>query len=132
MPKVAAQPRAFSLLCAIASAVLVTGCAREPAPIDCPSAAAVAPAAIGGAAYVAGLTDRLAGADRENVILEAIGEMRHADPAMRSDAITNVLIAADCPVAAARPDHTAAASRARIAHLRAQVDQLLGSGAAPN
>ena len=61
MPKSAAQPRTRSLLSAIASAVLVTGCAREPEPIECPSAAAVAPAAVGGAAYVTELTDRLAG-----------------------------------------------------------------------
>lgn len=63
-------------------------------------------------------------------MLEAIGEIRRADATMYPDAITNVLIAADCPVAAARPHRRG--NRERIAYLGAQVDQSLGSGLAPN
>ncbi|MES2020040.1 MAG: hypothetical protein V4460_01940 [Pseudomonadota bacterium] len=93
--------------------------------VGCPDAAAVAPASIGGAGYVAGLTGRLGGGNRENVVEEAVKEMRRMDPAISPDAMTNVLIAADCPLAVARPDHDASADRARIAQFRAQIDQIL-------
>ncbi|MDR7258630.1 hypothetical protein J2X47_002820 [Sphingomonas sp. BE270] len=107
--------------------MVLGGCAPPSKPVGCPDPAAVAPASIGGASYVAGLTGRLSGPDRENVIAEAIAEIHRADPGMSADAITNVLIAADCPVAAAKPDHTESADRQRIGQFRAQVDQLLGS-----
>lgn len=119
------------MLVAGAPIALLGGCgqppARVPRGVHCPDAAGVAPGAIGGAAFVANLTGRLAGSDRENVVAEAVAEMRRAAPDIGDAAITNVLIAADCPLAAARPDHDAAADRDRIATFRAQIAQILAT-----
>ncbi len=113
------------MIAAAGLALLLGGCVQSAAPVQCPDPAAVAPASIGGAAFVAGLSGRLAGPDRENSITEAIGAIHQRDPSLGADRITDILIAADCPVAASRPDNGAAADRARIAGFRAQVDQLL-------
>lgn len=115
----------MKLLVATVPILLIAGCIQARAPVHCPDPARVAPASIGGVAFVANLTGRLAGPDRENVVAEAISEMRKTAPDMSNEAITNVLIAADCPVAAAKPDHDAAADRDRIATFRAQIDQIL-------
>jgi hypothetical protein len=107
------------------AALSLGGCAGDAPAMQCPDPAAVAPPSIG-TSFITGLSARLAGPDRENTIAEAIAEMHRRNPKLGSSVITDVLIAADCPVAAAQPDHDEAADRARIAGFRAQVDQLLG------
>jgi hypothetical protein len=108
-------------------AILLAGCGDVTARVQCPDLSSVAPASIGGAAYVRGLSERLAGPDRENTVTEAVAEIERRGPRLGSDAITNILIAADCPNAAARPNRSEAADRARTAEFRAQVQQILGN-----
>ena len=112
---------------ALVSLLLLGACGQSSTKITCPDPATVAPPSIGGAAYVSELTGRLAGPDRENSITEALAEIRRRDPSLDSTAVTNILVAADCPNAVAKPDHDAQAVRARIAAFRAQVDQLQGT-----
>lgn len=106
--------------------LLLAGCGQARTAVQCPDPAEVAPPSIGGASYVAGLTMRLAGPDRENSISEAIAAMRRADAALDASEITDILIAADCPNVALLPGGSEDAARARIAAFRAQVDALLG------
>ena len=105
--------------------LVLVGCARAPAPVQCANPTEVAPNSIGGAQFLQGLTAKLAGGDRENTIVEAIGEIRHRDPALTNDAITDIIIAADCPNSAARAGHDDPAVRADLAALRAQVEPLV-------
>lgn len=114
-----------TIMVALCLGLVLAGCANEAPAVECPVPADVAPASIGGAAYVTGLTARLAGDDRENSITEAIGEIRSKAPELGSAAIVDILIAADCPNAVAMPDRSETAVRARIAAFRAQVEQLL-------
>lgn len=107
--------------------LVLAGCTNNAPAAVCPAPADVAPASVGGPAYVADLTQRLASGDRENSITEAIGEIRSKAPELDPTAITDILIAADCPNAAALPDQSEAAVNARIATLRAQVEQILGT-----
>ena len=109
----------------VATLLLLGGCGQAASQLTCPDPAGIAPPSIG-TAFIADLTGRLAGPDRENSIVEAIAEIHRHDPSLGSATVTNILIAADCPNALARPDRGAAADRARIAGFRAQVDQLLG------
>lgn len=115
------------MVTATAAASLLTGCAASApqARNECPDPWAVAPPSVADAAYMEGLTERLAGPDRENTIVQAIGEVHRRAPQAGNDTITNILIAADCPNVARKPDHSEAAERDRIAGFRAQVDQIL-------
>jgi hypothetical protein len=108
------------------SLTLLAGCAARAPALQCGDPGAVAPANVGGAAFVNDLTGRLAGPDRENVIEEAIATIHQREPGLSIDAITDILIAADCPNALSKPYHDANADRARIAAFRAQVDQIIG------
>lgn len=108
-------------------ALLLAGCSNSSSPTTCPAAVDVAPASLGGEAFVTGLTRRLAGGDRENSITEAIRQIHDKAPQLDSNAIADILIAADCPNAAALPDQSEAAINARIATFRAQVEALLGA-----
>lgn len=112
------------------AALSLSSCGQSAQALQCPDPASVVPPRIG-AAYVAGLTARLAGPDRANSITGAISEMRRLDPAIGADGLTNILIVADCPNALAKPAHDDADDRARIAMFRAQVDYLLGNGGTP-
>ena len=111
---------------ALVALLLLGACGQSSKQLTCPDPSSVAPPSIG-AAFVNNLTTRLAGPDRENSITEAIGEIHRRDPSLDATAVTNILVAADCPNVMAQPDHDANADRARIAVFRAQVDQLLGS-----
>lgn len=113
------------ILPAAGLALLLASCSGAADVAQCPDPAAVAPASIG-ASYVAGLSQQLAGPDRENSITVAIADLHRRDPKLDSTAITNILIAADCAVVSAKPDHDDATDRARVSGFRAQVDQLLG------
>lgn len=105
-------------LCALP---LAGGCGAAPrTQVQCPAFADVAPAAIG-SDYLADLSHRLAGPDRANTVATAVADMRGRAPTLTADELTDILIAADCPNAIARPDHGIAADRARIAAFRAQV-----------
>jgi hypothetical protein len=110
---------------AVAGALAGCGQQQPQAQIQCPDRSAILPASVGGPAFVQGLTARLAGPDRENTIVWAITEMHRRAPQLGGDVITDVLIAADCPNAIGKPDHSEAADRTRIKEFRAQVDQLL-------
>lgn len=112
-------------LSATGFALLLAGCAQPAAPLTCPDPAAVAPPAIG-TPYIHDLTARLAGPDRENSIALAIAEIHARAPVLDSMAVTDILIAADCPNSLAQPDDSDANDRARIAAFRAQVDQIIG------
>ncbi len=109
------------------AALFVCGCSAAPqAQVQCPVLADVAPPAIG-SDYLVDLGHRLAGPDRANTIVTAISDMRTRAPTLTADEMTDILIAADCPNANARPDHDIAADRARIAAFRAQVLELMGT-----
>ena len=110
------------------AALLLTGCGKPAPAVQCPIPADVAPASIG-AAYVQGLTARLAGPDRENSIALAIAEMHTRDPSIDADTITDILIAADCPNTLARPDHDINAVRDQTNAFRTEVEQVLGKPA---
>ncbi len=105
--------------------LLAGGCATAPkAQVQCPAFADVAPPAIG-SDYLEGLSQRLAGPDRANTVATAVADMRTRAPTLTADQMTDILIAADCPNAIARPNHDLAADRARIAAFRAQVMTLM-------
>lgn len=105
-------------------ALLLAACSA-PAPQACPVAASVVPPALGGDAYLRGLTDRLAGTDRENAITEAVSDMEQRAPTLTSEERIDILIAADCPNAAASPYRTEVSERARIAAFRSEVNQIV-------
>ena len=114
------------ILLATCAALPLCGCGKPAQVVQCPDLAAVTPASID-PALVGGLTARLAGPDRENTITEAVAEIHARDRSLDADAITDILIAADCPNDLARPDHDIAAVRDRTAAFRAEVDQILGN-----
>ena len=107
------------------ASLFLCSCSPSRPPIACPYPASVAPASIGGPSAVTGLTSRLAGPDRENTIDEAAARFRKRDPSITNSAITDIVIAADCPnmMASGIPD--AQAERARISAIRAQVSGIL-------
>jgi hypothetical protein len=107
------------------SALLLFGCSQHQPPVSCPDLTAVVPASLGGAKAVAGLTARLAGPDRENVIDETATRFRRQDPAITNDTIINIMIAADCPNVIAKGVPDARAERARIATIRNQVVRII-------
>ncbi len=109
--------------------LLLWGCAQAAPPAQCPDLATTVPASIG-APFLAGLTGRLAGPDRENGIAEAIAEIRRRDPSLGSAAIVDILLAADCPNMRSLPGRDIAAERERVANLRAQVEDMLGNESA--
>jgi len=106
----------------LTSAVFLLAACTSPAPPTCPDAASVVPAKLGGATYLGGLTERLAGPDRENVVLEAVQDMRKKDPALTPDEMIDILIAADCPNT--DPTTSDANERARIKVFRDNVEQI--------
>lgn len=108
--------------------LLLAGCGKPAPAVQCPVPADVAPASIG-AAYVEGLTATLAGPDRENSIAAAIAEMHARDPSIDADTLTDILVAADCPNALARPDRDINAVRDQTNAFRTQVEQVLGKPA---
>ncbi len=105
--------------------LMASGCAAEPAQkAQCPAFADVAPPMIG-ADYLEDLSHRLAGPDRANTVVTAVADIRTRAPNLSADEVTDILIAADCPNAAAKPMHDLAAERANIAAFRAQVLTLM-------
>lgn len=111
----------------ITPALFFLAACTSPPPLPCPDASAVVPAVLGGDAYFRGLTDRLGGTDRENTITEALADMQKRAPTLTSDERIDILIAADCPNAAASPYRTEASERARIAAFRGEIGQIVGS-----
>lgn len=109
----------------LTSISLLFAACTSPAPQACPDSSAVVPPTLGGAAYLRGLTDRLAGGNRENAISEAMADMQQRAPKLTSDERLDILIAADCPNAAASPYRTEASERARIAAFRGEVEQIV-------
>ena len=99
-------------------------CSAPKAQVQCPAFVDVAPAAIP-SDYLEDLSQRLAGPDRANTVVTAVADMQKRAPTLTPDEMTDILIAADCPNAAAKPDHDIAADRARIAAFRAQVNTLM-------
>jgi hypothetical protein len=106
--------------------LLLCSCSPSKLPIACPDPALVAPASIGGASAITALTGPLAGPDRVNTIKEAAARFRKRDPSITNSAITNFIIAADCPNLMASGAPSAQAERARISAIRAQVTSILG------
>lgn len=109
-------PYAGSLLCS---------CNLSKPPIACPDPALVAPASIGGASAVTGLTSPLSGPGRENTIKEAAARFRKRDSRITNSEITNIIIAADCPNLMASGAPSAQEKRARISVVRAQVTSVV-------
>lgn len=105
--------------------LLLCNCSSSELPIACPDPALVAPTSIGGASAVTGLTGPLAGPDRVNTISGAAARFRKLDPSITNSAITNIIIAADCPNLMASGAPSAKVERARIAAVRAQVSSIL-------
>ena len=109
---------------AMVALLLVAACRQPSEQMTCPDPQTVASPTIG-AAFVNGLTGRLAGPDRENMITEALAEIQRRDPTLDKTTIINIMVAAECPNVFAKPDHDPKTMRARIALFRAQVMQLL-------
>jgi hypothetical protein len=93
--------------------------------MQCPDAAEVAPASVGGAEAVRALTPRLAGPDRENIIGEAVHSLRARDPSLSQDTIADILIAADCPNVAGDPALDGKEQARRVSDLREQIEAVL-------
>lgn len=77
-------------------AIAVASCSQKPKSAQCPDPQMVAPASVGGASEVQKIASTLSGPDRENAITEAARALHSRDPALGSDRITDILIAADC------------------------------------
>jgi hypothetical protein len=105
--------------------ILLGSCSPSKLPIACPDPALVAPASIGGASAVTGLTALLNGPDRLNTIKGAAARFRKRDPSITNSVITDIIIAADCPNLMASGVPSAHDERARIAATRAQVTSIL-------
>lgn len=106
--------------------LLLWACKPSTPAVSCPDPALVAPASIGGASAVTSLTSSLAGSDRENAIDEAATRFRRQDPGISTDAIVDVIIAADCPNLAHGGVADAQAERVRISAVRSRVIAILG------
>jgi len=105
--------------------LLLCGCSRQESAGQCAPLSSVVPKSIN-PELAAGFTARFAGPDRANSIAEAITQIHAADPSLNADQITNILIVADCPNAAASGAQDEAGTRTRLGRFRAQVVTLLG------
>ena len=110
---------------ALVAALLVSGCSSEKHEANCTIASDIAPSSIS-PGYIADLTMRLAGGDRENTISEAVSQIHQKAPEMDADEIADILIAADCANAAQGQSEDPAVTKQRLATFRAQVVTLLG------
>src|SRR5690606_4043497 len=103
---------------------LAGGCSNNPAETSCAVATDIAPSTIS-PRYIADLTVRLAGGDRENTITEAVGRIHTLAPHLDADEIADILIGADCVNATRGQSQDPAVAKQRMATLRAQVETLL-------
>jgi hypothetical protein len=106
---------------ALTATLLLGACSHGQAAI-CPQASDLSPSLDD--AWFADLSVRLAGPDRQNTIIEAIHTLHRTHPEFGSTIIADVLIAADCP-AATKATLSEGDAKARIATLRAQIDEAL-------
>jgi len=105
--------------------LLLCGCSAGRHDAGCPPVSDAVTSQVG-EPFVAGLTLRLAGSDRENAISEAVAEIHRKAPSLDADEVADVLIAADCPNAAKGEGGDPAATESRLAEIRAQVLAVLG------
>ena len=110
---------------ALLAITLASGCSSDKHETSCTIAADIAPASIS-PGYIADLTMRLAGGDRENAITEAVAQIHQKAPELDADEIADILIAADCANAARGQSEDPAVTKQRLATFRAQVVTLLG------